>query len=394
VILIPALATPHSQYEPPCRQRRLEPFRQHIRDSCIELPACTRSPTRPLDEALSSAPPDVRSVLDEFLSPSFTSQSFDATFDDMMGRSLRLFDAMLAVDGLSSSLAARQHAERATEQALDVMVASLFSNLHGDQVKQRDIADQLSSMGSNLMTHRRLSESNDGHAEIQQRLARRLTEYSLDVFYNPESNTVAMYTSAFDQDDHPVLGLGSDLDLCVYSRYMNGDLEPTCQEALDMFLTAQQTPGLTYPDIDPARNYAGKRTSDPQTLDIIARAIEQHEYEQVESPSMNDNYYALVILFSIYAIVAFVGLCSGLANVWTITLAVMLSVSVAVWGWISLVVALPMLLVANCWIPREEDEEECHDDATECDYVQLLDDENEVKQAETLVFVGVPVQVV
>eukprot|EP00804_Cyclotella_cryptica_P020285 CCRYP_015899-RA/>CCRYP_015899-RA protein AED:0.07 eAED:0.07 QI:251/1/1/1/0.5/0.33/3/126/470 len=444
VIFVPSLLGPLSSHEPPCRQRRLEPFRQNIRDSCrAETSSCSvSSKDRSLEEALGLFPSDVRYLLDGFpaVPPSslstigFDGYLWDQVFDDMMRQSMAIFDAMLVRDGLSSSLSMdrgdsresseekngevatvelkRQEAEQAAEQALDVMVTSLVSNLKNEVPKTdkvenqgQEIAHRLSQMGNDLLmkTHRRLAELSpsdavDPHMAVQQRLARRLTEYSVDMFFHPDG-TVSLYTTSMPsppEDYVPVLGSGSkDVDQCVYSRYENGDLEKDCHEAVDLFMTALSTPGMQYGQLN--------------TKSSAVRALNQKsQHIQPNPPFVGDYQASLMILLIVYTLIAIVGLCTGLIDSWTFAMGIVLSVSVGIWGFASLIVSLPICLLVDRFLLSEsdgdeEDAKEKSDEMDEYDYVKLADSEvdkgenrvdDAVKQSQTLVFVGVPVHVV
>jgi len=395
-----------------------------------------------LEEALGLFPFDVRSLLDGFSAmppPSssmtvFDRDPWDQVFDDMMMQSLAIFDAMLAADGLSSSFSMdrednsetdeqkneevntvrskRQEAEQAAEQALDVMVTSLFSNLKNEvpsndkvEDKGQEITHRLSEMGNDLLmkTHRRLAELSpsdavDPHSAVQERLARRLTEYSVDLFFHPDG-TVTLYTASMPpppENDVPVLGMGSmDLDQCVYSRYQNGDLDLKCHEAVDLFMMALSTPGMQY-------GHLTTKSSDVRSLEQKSQTIESY------TPFIGDYQASLMILLMVYALVAVVGLCTGLIDVWTFVMGIVLSVSVGIWGFASLIVSLPICLVADRFLlsgceDNGKDEEEDSDGMDDYDYVKLADSDDDkgknggddtVKRAETRVFVGVPVCVV
>jgi hypothetical protein len=422
VIFIPSFLS-SSALEPPCRQRRLEPFRQNIRDSCrTETSFCPRHQAIDDIETLDVFPADVRGLLgpSAYVPLLPLDQSFDQLFDDMMGQSLKMFDAMLALDGLSSSssmslaeptsqeivaeeIPAVNKAEEAAEQALDIMVTSLFSRTGSDETEKQDMAQRLSQLGEELMTHRRLSEqsASDPHAAVEQRLARRLTEYSVDLFYHPDG-TVTLYTASIPSKDYdqevPVLGMGSKhLDSCIVSQYNNRDLQPTCETALDMFFMAQQTPGLMYDQFEPSND---KRTLDPETFDTIAQALERHSREaasmQSQSDAMEEYYISLAILLTVYTLVAFVGLCTGLVDVSAFVMGFFVSITVAALGIWTLIVVIPSFLLVGAFISSNEDDEEESDEIEAYDYVKLPDDDGvaDMKQAETLVFVGVPVQVV
>lgn len=440
VILVPSLLSPLSPHEPPCRQRRLEPFRQDVRDSCkAEISACSLSAEdRPLKEALDFFPSDVRRFLDGFsaMPPSssvvaFDRDPWDQVFDDMMRQSMAIFDAMLDRDSpplslpmdqgnareagevKSGEVTKQQDAERAAEQALDVMVTSLFSNVANEgannnnkvENKGREITHRLSQRGNDLLmrTHRRLAEQSrlesvDPHSAVQERLARRLTEYSVDLFFHPDG-TVTLYSTAMPSppgNDVPVLGSGSkEVDHCVYSRYENGDLENECDEAVDFFMMALSSPGMQYDQLNTV-------SSDLRSLEQKSQSIESHP------PFMGNYQVSLIILMVIYALVAILGLCTGFIDAWTFVMGIFLSVSVSIWGFVSLIVSLPICLLFDRFLisVRGEHAENPKDesDVTEdYDYVKLADSEDDhgendangaVKESQTLVFVGVPVHVV
>lgn len=364
-------------------------------------------------------------MLEGFHSPP-SLESFDKMFDDMMGRSLKMFDTMLAMDGITSSVVQqpvkeektlvteadntkKQQAEQAAEQALDFMVTSLFSHPLNDDVKKQDMTDALTRRGEHLLTHRRLSESSPAdphHAAVEQRLARRLTEYSVDLYFQPGGGVV-LYSSSINPpivaaDKQPVLGMGSDYDSCIYSQYNNADLNGKCKRAMDMFFTAKNTPGLMYEQVNRGEE---RNILDQKAFDTIAKVLEENAHE-TDSQLAADAYYAsLGFLMVIYAIIAFVGLCTGIVDMWTFVAGIMASITVASCGFGSLILLLPWLLLVGHLLPSHEDddeEEERKDEVDGFDYVKLPGDdentdsaqENVVKQAETHVYVGVPVQVV
>ena len=342
----------------------------------------------------------------------------------MMGESLKMFDTMLAMDGISSSVMQRpveeeekallmnvdnvkkQQAEQAAEQALDFMVTSLFSHLSNDDAKKQDMTDALTRRGELLLTRRRLSESSstDPHHAVEQRLARRLTEYSVDLYFQPGGGMV-LYTSSINppvaSDTQPVLGLGSNYDSCIYSQYNNGDLNDVCKKAVDMFVTAENTPGLAYEQVNKVEE---RNVLDQKAFDTIAKVLEEHAHETDSQLSIDAYYASLGFLMVIYIIIAFVGLCTGIVDMWTFVFGILASITVATCGFGSLILLLPLLLVGHLLPCHDEndDEEDGKDEMEGFDYVMLpSDDENTgttqgnvVKQAETHVFVGVPVQVV
>ena len=316
----------------------------------------------------------------------------------MMGQSLQMFDAMLAMDAMTPVVVPRQnlktpkeqHALQAAEQTLDDLVASFFSKMEDPEEKEM-AAHRLEARSDNyLLTHRRLSEGDSTpRSKAEAHLARRLTEYSFEVFSTP--NTVTLFYS-------PVLEMGQDgnyLDTtCLYSQYHNGDLGPDCKVALDMLELGRHTSGLMFDEVY-EQVYPEKRALD-SPLSGVARTI------QTAADSMEQYRKILSILVGVYALIAIVGICIGLIDVWTFVASLLISGMVATWGFCILMFVLPTLLLVDCLFCGNDDEEEEEMDEdvdVHYEYVKLSDDDEggdsgTIKQAETLVFVGVPVQVV
>lgn len=225
----------------------------------------------------------------------------------------------------------------------------------------------LFQLGQNLLseTHserRRLSEQGaevDPRLRVEERLARRLTEYRTDLFYSPEGNTVTLYTTSsgpnFFPAQHslmsaspffggvssspPPLGMGSSrVDECLRSRFNSGELKGTgCHRAVGEFLLAV--------DHGSPQSPHHAEFSDPEIKDdrilAEARAREQHEFDNTAS--------------------AFLGL--------------------------ALIVAVALLV--DHFVVAQEEEEGEDDDVDEFDYTTLPEDDEAPR-----VFVGLPVQVV
>jgi hypothetical protein len=345
----------------------------------------------------------------------------------MMGQSIALFDAMLSRDGIGSPfdpsygfesvgpsyersedsrdyvdlMEREEQAEKMAETALDVMVSSLLNgNQNGEQTKEpQEIMHSLTEMGNEfLLSHRRLSESDSpAHAAVEQRLARRLTEYSLDLFYRPDGS-VTLYSSSIPSfallDNVPMLGMGNeDMDGCLYSSYQNGDLSQNCQRAVQYFLKGLNTPGMMY---ESSITKTVKQALE-QEGNAIKRALDQGENTIVRALDQTfgkDCKLAFLILFVLYSVVAMVGLCMGLIDARTFAMGTVLSVAVVTFGLWSLFVLLPVMILMDRYFFEEEEESDEDVEEEGYDYVKLEEDDGEVKQAETLVFVGVPVQVV
>jgi uncharacterized membrane protein len=334
----------------------------------------------------------------------------------------------------------QQHALQAAEQTFDGLLASLFSSMdnHSDQ---EEAAHRLLTLGNTLLTtHRRLSEdatdaSTSPHAEVEAHLARRLSDYSFEIFYTPHKpstiadvNTLVYSPMTTTTNNGPVLGMGSShIDSCLYSQYRNGDLiattSNTCRVALDWFELARQTPGLMFHEVVDVHRSPfhpeGKEEEQERLLDSpifrgMTRSFQDHLYPSSTSTtdsttSMDDYASSLSILVGIYALIAFVGLCTGLIDVWTFVVGMLISGLVATCGvWIVVVILPVTLLVDRLLCCGVEDDDEGEDEREEdvdaqCDYVKLSDDDGDdevegrdgtMKQAKALVFVGVPVQVV
>jgi hypothetical protein len=306
-----------------------------------------------------------------------------------------MFDTMLSLDGI------HREAEDAAEQALDVMLTSLFSSM--DNTHQ-EMASRLNSLGNEyLSSHRRLlsEEDRNGHkgssssedsSYIKERLARRLSEY-ISVMYLPDDSSITVFTTSFTPiNDHtpPILGMGSrQLDNCIYSRYTNGDiLNNSCKNAVDMFMEAHQTPGLTYRDAVAKNKKMGEEVMGNKLQGATASITSFEEFLRRE----NESYTLLLV---IYALIAMLGMCTGLIDISTFVVGSIVSLSVVVVGLWSLLVVVPAVFVVDRLFGAEEEcgEEEEEEVGDAYDYVKLNDEDGEM-EAETLVFVGVPVQVV
>lgn len=308
--------------EPPCRQRRLEPWRHQIRKVCLADADshCQKEEERDLRISPMESPFDhmeVNSLFNAmFANPSQVQNTeeevdpFESIFNSMLDFSLRAFDEMMIdVVSVSSeeeteeeteeedalpvprpSLSSLEEgvtppaepAEQAAENALDAMVASLAQRFvqKEEEVGTTEEEEEdmmipsvvnlpqiLFQLGNDLRfethsTRRRLMEEGgervvmDPHYQVKERLARRLTEYRTDLFFDSDG-TVTMYTtsglfpsSAFmappsssmggnrELYETP-LGMGSShVDQCMKSRFDNGDLGEPCHEAVEQLFLA------------------------------------------------------------------------------------------------------------------------------------------------------------
>jgi len=325
--------------EPPCRARRLAPFRQAVREECRAVPGCV-GPADPHSLASSvvvspatSLEKEMEAFFADRFAPRFSllgqvedeggeEDLFDTLFDTMLGASLRAYDrkaleipiATVGVEdgekvvgaekegeedeeqaegdaevgkaedsyasGSADYLEAAATPEEAAENALDVMVASLArSGALAAKEKENEgevaaewLPEVLSRLGNVVEAHsrRRLSEAGPGarpdpHARVGERLVRRLTEYSSEMFLSPDG-TVTLYTtshtplSSFQSSSSfssfpsspfgmppssSFLGTGSRrADECLRSGFDNGDLEEGCNRAVAEFLlAAEPSPG-------------------------------------------------------------------------------------------------------------------------------------------------------
>lgn len=417
VIFLPMTMIGGGGTEPPCRQRRLDPYRQHIRNKCNTEAMQHCSDIRSSIDGV-SRDPFLRAMFgdeDGFLSTfvALPSQGqkvmamgrdpLDDMFNQMIGESLRLFDAAMA--DLSENAVvtsnvddAEQSAEATAENALDLMVSSLyqragksssdtpFNKEDEEALDVNNLSERLFQLGDELLTEthrRRLSEGEvDPHFNVKERLARRLTEYRTDVFYYPDGS-ITLYTSSQPSvDDTPVLGMGSeDLDDCIYSRYNSQDLSGDCHDAVELFLTATTN-------------------HEPFPHDAL-RAMEQ-KMEHVQSRLSRENVddstilvgdcaVSLMIMLSVYSFVSAVMLYAGSidAFIW-FNMSIVIGLSVFSFGFIAFAVLVPGILVL------EGCRHGCHSDGACNDGNAKLpeDDEDDPKQAEIRVFIGVPVQVV
>lgn len=292
--------------------------------------------------------------------------------------------------------------EQAAENALDVMVASIAraaavpaspTTRHSEDVaveegKELDkeeegeeavgeedvglpsignLSQLLFQLGQNLLseTHserRRLSEQGaeiDPRLRVEERLARRLTEYRTDLFYSPEGNTVTLYTTSSgpnffpaqhsfmsaspffggESSSPPPLGMGSShVDECLRSRFSSGELEGTgCHRAVGEFLLAV--------DHGSPQSPHHAEFADPEIYaDQILSEAHARDPHEVNNPAS-----------------AFLGL--------------------------ALIIAVALLV--DHFVVAQEEEEDDDDDVDEFDYTTLPEEDEAPR-----VFVGLPVQVV
>jgi len=294
--------------------------------------------------------------------------------------------------------------EQAAENALDVMVATLAraaaapasattrrsedvaveegEELDKEEEGEEEVGEEdvdlpsignlpqlLFQLGQNLLseTHserRRLSEQGaevDPRLRVEERLARRLTEYRTDLFYSPEGNTVTLYTTSSspnyfpaqhsfmsaspffggESSSPPPLGMGSShVDECLRSRFNSGELKGTgCHRAVGEFLLAV--------DHGSPQSPHHAEFADPEiNADQILSEAHARDPHEVNNPAS-----------------AFLGL--------------------------ALSIAVALLLLMDHFVVAQEEEEDDDDDVDQFDYTTLPEDDEAPR-----VFVGLPVQVV
>jgi len=306
--------------EPPCRQRRLEPWRHQIRKMCSIEAYDNCSPEAMKVER---SQPDQFDDLDSLLNAMFGSppqpqkvqkeeDPFESLFSNMLELSIREFDKIMSQStfvGVSSQTVDEAEVEneeagekeggegavnsgsedfmlaavQAAENSLDTMVASLAQSVQQEKIDTSKVNSEdsgdgairpsvinlpqlLLQLGKDLLseTHsdrRRLLEEGgekmDVHSHVKERLARRLTEYRTDLFFDSDG-TITMYTTSevapsslfspapISLDRHlqsweveTPLGMGSThFDQCMRSRFDNGDLGGECHGAVKQLLLA------------------------------------------------------------------------------------------------------------------------------------------------------------
>jgi hypothetical protein len=308
-------------------------------------------------------------------------------------------------------------AEMAAERVLDDMMTSFLSSMN-QQLPQSDSMDQvqsptpmdqqqypasldqmqsaaaslLDSMGQEFISsHRRLSEeegltSEEAEEEepIKERLARRLSEY-INILYHPggivtirsfsdtpkSSSDTSTPNLEMGSDTTPNLGMGSEnLDSCIYSSYRYGGLDTDCYAAVDRFMFGYRTFGLTF---DSFKNEEGS--------EVLSK----------EQGSVWSMYRLYSILLAIYALIAILGMCTGLIDLRTFMIGVVMYWCGVMVGFWSLCLVIPVVFLVDRWCGEKEAEEEEEEEVDACGYVKLNDEEEEEPP---IVFEGVPVQVV
>ena len=441
--------------------RRLESFRHRVREQCqVEgMSACLNQnpPAAPMTRPQSSSSFPVAmgvvdsgdylskilfmddGLLDAFLKDSNALDEVDledgmdmleTLLHDMMGVSIQMFDAALMAEQEESSSMDEQGdereeiAEQIAENALDGMVASFFqratsssssssssdktgSKVHvvmeeSPGVLRDNLSDRFSQLGAEILSHqrRRLSEGEaDPHANVKERLARRLTEYRTDLFLYPDG-TLTMYTSAIapslgsrgldTSGPTPILGMGSEsMDRCILRQYDNMALSSSCTSAVSDFLNI-----LSDPDHSLTSEYSGRKMSFSKEMD-----------SDHVTYSANICIETIMLMLSVLSIASCCALCTGFLDIWNLALSALIFVTSAFFGVKFLLLSLPCVILLDYFFGDdhdEEDEDEDNDDDIKdrdvdgYDYVKIEDDDSSVptRNAQSGVFIGVPVQVV
>ncbi|KAL9185440.1 hypothetical protein ACHAXT_003217 [Thalassiosira profunda] len=148
-----------------------------------------------------------------------------------------------------------QTPETAAEMVLDSAVASFARSAFAASKEglQREIPRRLAAFGHKLVGHgRRLSEGEaDPHAQVKERLGRRLSEY--EIIFSPQGGMAVYTSSGFGSpfaprlpprgsaSHAPALGMDTEeADECLRSRFDNGDLRGGCGAAVAELLDAAQ----------------------------------------------------------------------------------------------------------------------------------------------------------
>jgi hypothetical protein len=110
-----------------------------------------------------------------------------------------------------------------------------------------------------------------------------------------------------------------------------------------------------------------------------------------EQGSVWSMYRLYSILLAIYALIAILGMCTGLIDLRTFMIGVVMYWCGVMVGFWSLCLVIPVVFLVDRWCGEKEAEEEEEEEVDACGYVKLNDEEEEEPP---IVFEGVPVQVV
>jgi hypothetical protein len=195
--------------------------------------------------------------------------------------------------------------------------------------------DQMQSTASRLMDsmeqdfisyHCRLSSKEEETTEeepIKERLARRLFEY-IHILYHPDASivTVCSVHSFSDTTTTPLnLGMGSEnLDSCIYSSYLNGDLGTDSDGAVEKVMVVYRTSRLTFDSLK--KNEEQREVLRNDQLEVVRREQKQRmDTNEVQTTYKYCPYSILLVM--LYTLIALVGMCTGLIDLWTFILPIL-----------------------------------------------------------------------
>jgi len=308
---------------------------------------------------------------------------------------------------------------KVAEDTLDEIVTSLFRSLGvapvEERLEQEDLMSPLPVMidfpalddlpiflfqfGNGLLMdgqRRRLSEGEvDPHPAVKERLGRRLTEYvHMETFTIPSYGGTVIHHSHSSSSDPfltmvnpvssnarnlgpdssvPRLGFGNhDVDSCIYSMYANSDLSGGCHDSVHSLLIAHAS-------------------------------MAERKMKMLESAPVDDGAHVVSPALAFFVCLIFAAACtSSLAlcahclgmDVTSILCSVMVFISTLTFGWVSLAVTLPAVLICN-WL-RDDSEEEDGEEADDFDYVKCPEDDSDEKSSgdDQVVCVGIPIRIV
>lgn len=316
--------------------------------------------------------------------------------------------AVGVIVGEESTEAVEENPVVVAEEALDVLISSLFRRAAGEAVTSSEgdaiiiegaetevgkVSDRLANHGRRLLeegaSRRRLSAEDgtqDARAGMRERLARRLTEYRTDVFYRADGS-VDVYTTSLP-DRQPAnaapdfLGLGSRcLDRCVMNQYHLGAtslLSPSCHSAVGQIRLA-----ATDDDNDRVTNMAFAAAHPPHT-----HSMHGHHGPCPMHIMMRISSFLLIGLLS-YVI------CAGTKPLRVALMTFTTFVALMTFGLLGGAVVLAAFFLTDT---EDEEEEECDGETDEeHEYLCMTDNDGadrKVETAKTQVFMGVPVQIV
>jgi len=256
---------------------------------------------------------------------------------------------------------------------------------------------------------RRLSEGEvDPHSKVKEHLGRRLTEYIMETYSTGDGGIVIHSLSTLPHpplsavpveidfnarnlgsgSSVPRLGFGNhDVDSCIFSMYKNMDLSGRCHDSVHSLLEMN------------ARMAERKMTLMKTATDDGTQAV---------SPALAF-FICLLVALMFTSSLALCTRCLGMDST-SVLCSLSVILSTLTFGWVSLVVTLPIFLMCN-WLRdnAEEDNDDLNqgmpkprpssddvEDADDFDYVKCPEDDNEEKSVgeDPVVCVGVPIRIV